>query len=93
MGGILNDIKRLLGTGQFTLGPQLERFESRFAELCKTSGAVHSGVPILDPTESFAANFILDSPKSHTFTFMFLSSNRLGDFKSPCMMGGLDVWR
>jgi dTDP-4-amino-4,6-dideoxygalactose transaminase len=38
---MLNDIKELLlKTGQFTLGPQVEEFEARFARLCQTKYAI-----------------------------------------------------
>ena len=38
---MLNDIKeQLLKTGQFTLGPQVGEFESRFANLCQTKYAI-----------------------------------------------------
>lgn len=47
---ILSDIKELLlKTGQFTLGPPVSEFESRFAKLCKTKYAigVNSGTDAL----------------------------------------------
>jgi len=47
---ILSDIKELLlKTGQFTLGPPVAEFESRFAQLCKTKYAigVNSGTDAL----------------------------------------------
>ena len=47
---ILSDIKELLlKTGQFTLGPPVKEFESRFAQLCKTKYAtgVNSGTDAL----------------------------------------------
>ena len=38
---MLNDIKELLlKTGQFTLGPQVGEFESKFAKLCQTKYAI-----------------------------------------------------
>ncbi|MDI6735213.1 MAG: DegT/DnrJ/EryC1/StrS family aminotransferase [bacterium] len=40
---ILNDIKRLLKTTQFTLGPEVEEFESKFAKLCGTQYAIGVG--------------------------------------------------
>ena len=47
---IVSDIKELLlKTGQFTLGPPVKEFESRFAQLCKTKYAigVNSGTDAL----------------------------------------------
>ena len=47
---ILSDIKELLlKTGQFTLGPPVKEFETRFAQLCKTKYAigVNSGTDAL----------------------------------------------
>ncbi len=47
---ILNDIKELLlKTGEFTLGPQVEEFEAKFAKLCQTKYAigVNSGTDAL----------------------------------------------
>src|SRR3990172_6651259 len=37
---MLNDIRELLKTGQFTLGPQVQEFEARFARLCQARYAV-----------------------------------------------------
>jgi len=38
---IIKDIKTLLlSTGQYTLGPQVQEFETKFAQLCKTDYAV-----------------------------------------------------
>ncbi len=37
---ILTDIKKLVGTGEFTLGPQVREFEEKFASLCGTTQAV-----------------------------------------------------
>jgi len=47
---MLSDIKELLlKTGQFTLGPQVKQFESRFAKLCQTRHAagLNSGTDAL----------------------------------------------
>ncbi len=46
---ILADIKKLVGTGEFTLGPQVAEFEEKFAELCGTKYAigVNSGTDAL----------------------------------------------
>lgn len=37
---ILADIKELVRTGEFTLGPQVEEFEKKFASLCGTKHAI-----------------------------------------------------
>ena len=38
--GILGDIKELVRTGEFTLGPQVREFEEKFAALCGVSHAI-----------------------------------------------------
>ena len=38
--GILGDIKELVRTGEFTLGPQVREFEKKFAALCGVSHAI-----------------------------------------------------
>ncbi|MDA0746845.1 MAG: DegT/DnrJ/EryC1/StrS family aminotransferase [bacterium] len=40
---ILADVRKLLEHGQYTFGPELEQFESRFATLCETQHAVGVG--------------------------------------------------
>ena len=37
---ILEDIRKLVGTGEFTLGPPVREFEEKFAELCGVKHAV-----------------------------------------------------
>lgn len=46
---ILADIKKLVGTGEWTLGPPVREFEEKFAELCGTKYAigVNSGTDAL----------------------------------------------
>lgn len=37
---ILNDIRGLVATGEFTLGPQVKEFEEKFADLCQVQHAI-----------------------------------------------------
>ena len=61
--------------------------------LRSTSGAIHSGVPALDLDDKKVWFFILERPKSHTFTTQCLSTRRLGDLRSRWTMMGSQLCR
>ncbi|MBA7653423.1 UDP-4-amino-4-deoxy-L-arabinose--oxoglutarate aminotransferase [subsurface metagenome] len=88
---IINDIKELLlKTGQFTLGPQVSEFESRFAKLCKTKYAigVNSGTDALFLTMKAlnigAGDEIITAPNSFIATAGAIVSIGLSFLTEPC---------